>query len=64
MVFDAHARAFAMLGEVPRHGIYDNMKTPVDAIYAGQKHRFNRRFKEMCSHYLVELVASGVPTHA
>jgi len=62
MVFDAHARAFAVLGGVPRRGIYDNMKTAVDAIYAGKSRRFNRRFEEMCSHYLVEPVASGVPT--
>ena len=57
MVFDAHARAFAALGGVPRRGIYDNMKTAVDAIYAGKTRRFNRRFEEMCSHYLVEPVA-------
>ncbi len=57
MVFDAHARAFAVLGGVPRRGIYDNMKTAVDAIYAGKTRRFNRRFEEMCSHYLVEPVA-------
>ncbi len=57
MVFDAHARAFAALGGVPQRGIYDNMKTAVDAIYAGKTRRFNRRFEEMCSHYLVEPVA-------
>jgi len=57
MVFDAHARAFAVLGGVPRRGIYDNMKTVIDAIFAGRTRRFNRRFEEMCSHYLVEPVA-------
>ena len=30
MLFDAHTRAFAALGGVPRRGIYDNMKTAVD----------------------------------
>ncbi|MGF6546371.1 transposase [Paraburkholderia youngii] len=30
MLFDAHARAFAAFGGVPRRGIYDNMKTAVD----------------------------------
>lgn len=29
MVFDAHARAFAALGGVPRRGTYDNMKAAV-----------------------------------
>ncbi len=29
MLFDAHARAFAALGGIPRRGIYDNMKTAV-----------------------------------
>jgi len=57
MVFDAHARAFAALGGVPQRGIYDNMKTAVDATYAGRSRRFNRRFEEMCSHYLIEPVA-------
>jgi len=33
MVFDAHARAFAALGGVPRRGIYDNMKTAVDGVW-------------------------------
>lgn len=29
MLFDAHTRAFAALGGIPRRGIYDNMKTAV-----------------------------------
>lgn len=57
MVFDAHARAFAALGGVTRRGLYDNMKTAVDAILVGKERRFNSRFEEMCSHYLVEPVA-------
>ena len=32
MVFDAHGRAFEFFGGVPRRGIYDNLKTAVDAI--------------------------------
>lgn len=32
MLFDAHARAFAAFGGVPRRGIYDNMKTAVDKV--------------------------------
>jgi transposase len=36
MLFDAHARAFAAFGGVPRRGIYDNMKTAVDKVGARQ----------------------------
>jgi len=57
MVFDAHARAFAVFGGVPRRGIYDNMKTAVEAVFVGKQRRFNRRFEQMCSHYLIEPVA-------
>ena len=57
MVFDAHARAFAIFGGVPRRGIYDNMKTAVEAVFVGKERRFNRRFEQMCSHYLIEPVA-------
>jgi len=31
-VFDAHHRAFVFFGGVPTRGIYDNMKTAVDAV--------------------------------
>ena len=48
MVFDAHARAFAFFGGVPPRGIYDNMKTAVDAVFAGKERLFNRRFLMMC----------------
>jgi transposase len=57
MVFEAHALAFAHLGGVPRRGIYDNMKTAVEAIFTGKERRYNRRFLAMCSHYLVEPTA-------
>ena len=57
MVFDAHTRAFALFGGVTTRGIYDNMKTAVDAVFAGKTRRFNRRFEQMCSHYLIEPVA-------
>ena len=33
------------------------MKTAVDAVFVGKKRIFNRRFLQMCSHYLVEPVA-------
>jgi transposase len=57
MVFDAHARAFAFFGGVPRRGIYDNLKPAVDAIFAGRERRYNRRFLVMCNHYLVDPTA-------
>ena len=57
MVFDAHARAVAFYGGLCERGIYDNMKTAVDAVFVGKERRFNRRFAQMCSHYLVEPVA-------
>ena len=63
MLFDAHARAFAALGGVPRRGIYDNMKTAVDRVGRGKERTVNARFTAMCSHYLFEPefcnVASG-----
>lgn len=57
MVFDAHDRAFAFFRGACERGIYDNMKTVVDAIYVGKERQYNRRFLQMCSHYLVDPVA-------
>jgi transposase len=57
MVFDAHARAFAFFGGVPRRGIYDNLKPAVDAIFTGKERRYNRRFLVMCNHYLIDPTA-------
>jgi transposase len=57
MVFDAHARAFAVFGGVPTRGIYDNMKTAVDAVFVGKDRTFNRRFLLMADHYMFEPTA-------
>jgi transposase len=57
MVFDAHDRAFAFFKGACRRGIYDNMKTAVETVFAGKDRLYNRRFLQMCSHYLVEPVA-------
>ena len=57
MVFDAHDRAFAFYGGVCRRGIYDNMKTAVEAVFVGRAREYNRRFLQLCSHHLVEPVA-------
>jgi len=54
MLFDAHARAFAALGGVPRRGIYDNMKTAVDKIGRAKERTVNARFEAMCGHYLFD----------
>ncbi|HMV19754.1 MAG TPA: IS21 family transposase [Rhodocyclaceae bacterium] len=63
MLFDAHARAFAALGGIPRRGIYDNMKTAVDKVKRGKARVVNTRFAAMASHYLFDPdfcnVASG-----
>ena len=64
-VFDAHDRAFVFFKGACTKGIYDNMKTAVDAIFVGKaatlrrgkERAYNRRFAQMCSHYLVEPVA-------
>ena len=57
MVFDAHARAFVFFGGVPMRGIYDNMKTAVDAVFVGKARQFNRRFLLMADHYMFEPTA-------
>jgi transposase len=57
MVFDAHDRGFAFFRGACTRGIYDNMKTAVDAIFVGRERAYNRRFLQMCSHYLVDPVA-------
>jgi transposase len=57
MVFDAHDRAFALFKGTCGRGIYDNMKTAVEAVFVGKNRLYNRRFLQMCSHYLVEPVA-------
>jgi transposase len=57
MVFDAHDRAFAFFGGACTRGIYDNMKTAVETVFVGKDRQYNRRFMQMCSHYLVQPVA-------
>jgi hypothetical protein len=57
MVFDAHDRAFAFFKGACTRGIYDNMKTAVDTVFVGKERAYNRRFLQMCAHYLIEPVA-------
>ena len=54
MLFDAHTRAFEVLGGVPRRGIYDNMRTAVDKVGKGKERSINARFESMTGHYLFE----------
>jgi transposase len=57
MVFDAHDRAFAFFKGTCRRGLYDNMKTAVETVLVGKDRAYNRRFLQMCGHYLVEPTA-------
>jgi len=57
MVFDAHDRAFAFFRGACRRGLYDNMKTAVETVFVGRDRLYNRRFLQMCGHYLVEPTA-------
>src|ERR1700677_1112747 len=57
MVLDAHDRAFALFKGTCVRGIYDNMKTAVETIFVGKGRLYNRRFMQMCSHYMVDPVA-------
>jgi len=57
MVLDAHIRAFEFFGGVCYRGIYDNLKTVVIKVLMGKDRVFNRRFQNLASHYLFDLVA-------
>jgi len=57
MVLDAHCRAFEFFGGVCRRGIYDNLKAVVTKVLMGKDRVFNRRFQNLASYYLFDLVA-------
>lgn len=57
MVFDAHDKGFAFFRRTCQRGIYDNMKTAVETVLVGKDRAINRRFVQLCNHYLVEPVA-------
>ena len=57
MVFDAHDRAFAFFGGVPRRMVYDNLKAVVETVFSGKQRLFNRRFMALANHYLFEPIA-------
>src|SRR5258708_28238770 len=62
LVFDAHDKAFQFYGGICRRGIYDNMKTAVEAIFLGKARRYNRRLFQICSHPLIEPRAFTPPS--
>jgi transposase len=57
MLFDAHDLAFKFFGGLTVRGIYDNMKTAVDTVFAGKQRTYNRRFLSLMDHYLIEPTA-------
>lgn len=57
MVFDAHNKAFNFFNGACKRGIYDNLKTAVDKVLRGKDRKFNNKFLQLCSHFLVEPVA-------
>ena len=57
MVLDAHSRAFEFFGGTCRRGIYDNLKAVVTKVLMGKDRVFNRRFQNLASYYLFDLVA-------
>lgn len=59
-IFDAYDRAFAFFRGTCTRGIYDNMKTAVEAVFTGKERLYNRRFLQMCSHYLVQPPSIGL----
>ena len=56
-IFDAHDRAFAFFKGACAQGISDKMKRAVETVFTGKARHGNRRFPQMCGHYLVEPVA-------
>jgi hypothetical protein len=55
MVFDAHNRAFAFFKGSCTAASTTTLKTAVETVFIGKDRQFNRRFLQMCGHYLVEL---------
>ena len=51
---DGHVRAFAHFGGVPKRIAYDNLKSAVTHVGAGQDRTLNERFKHLRCHYLFD----------
>ena len=52
LLFDAWHHAFVARGGIPRHGIYDDMRTAFDDINCGKHREVNVRFSSMVSYSL------------
>lgn len=52
--FEAHQRAFAFFGGVPRRIIYDNLKSAVQKVFRGRRRDLNAAFENFSEHYLFE----------
>jgi transposase len=48
---EAHVRAFAYFGGVPRRILYDNSKLAVAKILGGEERKKTRAFSELQSHF-------------
>ena len=46
MVFDAHDKGFAFFKGACTRGIYDNMKTAVEAVFVGKNRQYNGRVRQ------------------
>jgi transposase len=53
MLFYARGRAFRIFSDVPRRGIYDNMRTAIDSVGVGKQRWVNARCSAIASHYLL-----------
>lgn len=51
---DGHIRAFEFFGGVPRHLIYDNLRSAVVRILHGRGRKLNQRFETLVAHYLFQ----------
>ena len=51
---DGHIRAFEFFGGVPRHLIYDNLRSAVTRILHGRGRKLNQRFETLVAHYLFQ----------
>jgi len=59
-VQDAHARAFAFFGGVPREIVYDNDSTLVSIVLQGRERRLTDGFLHLKSHYLFDTTFCNV----
>jgi NADP-dependent 3-hydroxy acid dehydrogenase YdfG len=59
LVFDAHNKGFLFYGGVCRRGIYDNMKTAVEAIFVGKARLVRAVLPQMLERKRGKIVVTG-----